>query len=438
MKSNNANNISNLGNNNNQFNLSQKNIYNDKINNNISNINKNGTINGQLMIDNESIFSTDKEKELDKTFNFKARDIPLLSNEKAGCGSNYINTFCIFKTSDGKTVLVYSTKNCIENIIRIYYLNLDAVKFEKIFIYDNFDEKDNSNAIKENRRIPTQCRHFKLEQEDYLIICFKDSYLYLYKYEKNIFNQIKDFSIGGKPIIGVCLFKNRVNNEINIITIQMESSLMKITDLDGNNKDIKMENNIYFLDIFQKNNKNYLIVGFLNEVGSFELEYYPQNMRYYKNKEKKNNSGKGHECIIIYKSKENEKNIKLIDSDTEGKVINIFNFESALLLLILDLKYCKPLGLDFFNKNYIIISCFEDERKDSIKIININLEKENYKRNYIDLERNNYSEEEAKIVCCLNGHEKGVLSCLKMENKLYGEFLVSIGMDNKLKLWVND
>ena len=197
-----------------------------------------------------------------------------------------------------------------------------------------------------------------------------------------------------------------------------------------------MEINIYFVDVFQKNNQNYTIIGLLDEVLSFELEYYPSNVRHYKNKERNNIIGKGHECVIIYKSKD-EKNIKLIDSDTEGKVINVFNFESTVLLLILDLKSCKPLGIDFFNSNHIIVSCFEDADHDSMKIININLEKENYTRNCIDLKKNDPGED-AKIVCRLNGHNDGVLSCLKMKNKLYGDFLVSIGMDNKLKLWVND
>ena len=201
---------------------------------------------------------------------------------------------------------------------------------------------------------------------------------------------------------------------------------------------INIKKKIYFLDILEKDNKHYIIAGLLNKVISFEFEEKPTNYKIYKNDKNLNSysSGKGHECVIIYKLNENENDIKLIDSDTEGKCINIFNFESMELLLILDLINCKPLGINIWNKNYIIISCLEFMNDDSIKIIKINLNKRLYNQKYVDLLKNEDGTE-WKIVINLKGHENGTISTLSMKNKRYGEFFVSLGADQLLKLWIN-
>ena len=410
---------------------------------NISNNNK--TSNQQLTENNESqiinLFSKENEKEIN--FNFQLNQIQLNDGEKAGCGANYINTFCNFTSSNGESFLVFPVKNAFQNYIRIYNLNLDNNKKE--ILYDQFDI-DSSGTTKTKRHIPTQCRHFKIEEDDFLITGYRDSYIFIYKYENNEFKEIKVFCVGGETINGVCLFKNKSTNEINIITSQINTSKITIADLNEKNngiiKHIEVEDKIFFLDIFSKDNKNYFIVGFLNEVIiALELQLYdkmPSKVKHYRNIKRQNNceNTKGHECAIIYKSKENKNNIKLIDSDVEGKLINIFDFQTTALLLVLDLKICKPLGLDIWDSNHIIVSCFQDENNDSIKIIKANLEKENYNKNYIDLKQNEIGEE-AKIVCHLKGHEDGVLSCLKMKNKLNEEFLISIGRDGKLKQWQN-
>ena len=128
---------------------------------------------------------------------------------------------------------------------------------------------------------------------------------------------------------------------------------------------------------------------------------------------------------------------QLIDSDTEGKCINIFNFETTELLLILNLDISKPLGINIWNSNNIIVSCLEDEENNSIKIIKVNLNKKTYNQINVDLQNINKNEDvtEAKIVYSLKIHEGGTLSSMKINNKKYGEFFVSIGIDNHLKLW---
>ena len=73
--------------------------------------------------------------------------------------------------------------NKIEKNIRIYALNLD--KNEKILIYDKFDDTVNSNVIEINRRIPTQYRYFNIDNEEFLILGFRDCYIILYKIENN-------------------------------------------------------------------------------------------------------------------------------------------------------------------------------------------------------------------------------------------------------------
>ena len=413
-----------------------------------TNITNNNETSNQLLIGDNNELQTsnllNKENKKEINFNFQLIEMDLNNGEKAGCGTYYFNIFCTFTSSNGDSFLVYPVKNKFQKYIRVYYLNLDNNKKEILF--EKFDDLDSSRTLKENRHIPTQCRHFKIEKDDFFIIGLRDSYIYIYKFENNIFKEIKDFPIGGAPINGVCLFKNKSTNEINIITSQINTLKIKVADLNEKNKgiikNIEVENNIFFLDVFSKDNQNYFILEFLNEVIiALELQLYdkiPSNVKHYKNIERQNNckNTKGHECVIIYKSKENQNNIKLIDSDVEGKLINIFDFESTKLLLVLDLKICKPLGIDIWDSNHIIVSCFQDENNDSIKIIKANLEKENYNKNYIDLKQNEIGEE-AKIVCHLKGHEDGVLSCLKMKNKLNEDFLISIGKEGKLKQWKN-
>ena len=375
-------------------------------------------------------------------FNFeekKNEEIEKDKEGKIGCGQHSINTFCLFSSIDSETYLVYSVKNAMKKYIKIYALNMDInekkILNEQEEIYEN-------NIVDQNRHIPTQIRHFIIEQHEYIIVGYRDSSIFVWKLVNSEFNLIVKNKKKGEPIKGISLFKDKSSNELTIISSERGKSTITISNFlkknipkpFPNNNHHYNNNNIYFLDIHEKNNENYIIVGLLNEVITFKYIIF-KNIKHYKNpKTNSKSDGRGHESIIIYEPQGNLDETKLIDSDTEGKCINIFNFETTELLLVLNLEISKPLGINIWNNNNIIVSCLEDEENNSIKIIKVNLNKKYYNQTKVDLNKNEDGTE-AKIVYSLKGHEGGTLSTMKMKNREYGEFFVSIGNDNRLKLW---
>ena len=381
-------------------------------------------------------------------FNFeekKNEEIEKDKEGKIGCGQHSINTFCLFRSIERETYLVYSVKNAMERYIKIYALNMDE---NKKTILEEHEEIYKNNIVDENRHIPTQIRHFIIEQEfmikdEYIIAGYRDSSIFVWELVNSEFNLIVKITKKGGPIKGISLFKDKSNNELTIISSERGKSTITISNFlkknipksfPNNNNNNNNNNNIYFLDIHEKNNENYIIVGLLNEVITFKYLIF-KNIKHYKNpKTNSKSDGRGHESIIIYEPQGNLEETKLIDSDTEGKCINIFNFETTELLLVLNLEISKPLGINIWNNNNMIVSCLEDEENNSIKIIKVNLNKKYYNQTKVDLNKNEDGTE-AKIVYSLKGHEGGTLSTIKMKNREYGEFFVSIGKDNRLKLW---
>ena len=94
-------------------------------------------------------------------------------SKNAGCGQNSVFTFCLFKSSfNQETILVYTSKQNLGNnqeAISIHLKNLDTNE-ENNKIIKNEEIKI---AIDKNRFIPTLCRYFKIESNDYIIISFR-------------------------------------------------------------------------------------------------------------------------------------------------------------------------------------------------------------------------------------------------------------------------
>ena len=381
---------------------------------------------------------TTKTRKLETYLNFKEKYIPLIDGEKAGCGHYSINTFCLFISNKNETFLVYSVENSNENKIIIYALNM--INEEKKILYEKFEDRTENITKLKRRRIPTHFKYYNIEENEYIIAGFEDSCIYIWELKNSEFEKIKVIENNGNPINGICLFKNKINNELIIFFIEYKKQKIYIMNLNEYKTNINILKYIYFLDLLEKDNKLYIIAGLLNKVISFEFEEKPSNYKIYINDKnfKRNSYKKGHECVIIYRSNENENDIKLIDSDTEGKCINIFNFESTELLLILGLINCKPFGINIWNRKFIIVSCLEFienlDNNNTIIIIKINLNKNSYNQKYVDLLKNEGAEE--KIVASLKGHKNGTISTCNMKNQT-GEFFVSIGKDQSLKIWKN-
>ena len=415
--------------------ISNNSNLNNSLNNSDTGIIKD-QLRGSLETKNLSQSITKVEK-YETYLNFKEKYIPLIDGEKVGCWQYSNNTFCLFESNNNETFLVYSIENSNERKIKIYALNI--FNNETKILYEEFEDKID-NIINKKRR-PTQCKYYKINNDEYIIVGFEDSSIYIWVLKNSEFQKIKVIENNGEPINSICLFKSKKNNELTIIFSEYKKSKFKLMNLNEEEKNnINIEKIIYFFDILEKDNKLYILAGLLNKVISFELEEKPTKYKFYKNDKNcnKNSYEKGHECIINYRSNENKNDIKIIDSDTEGRCINIFNFESTELLLILDLINCKPLGINIWNEKYIIVSCLEFieniDDKNSIKIIKIDLNKSSYSQKHIDLLKNEGAEE--KIVANLKGHKNGTISTHKIKNQT-GEFFVSIGKDQCLKLWRN-
>ena len=310
---------------------------------------------------------------------------------------------------------------------------------QKKILEEFSDVNLNDNIVYINRHIPMQIRYFRITQKEYIIASYRDSYIYVWELIDSEFeNNLKIFNKGGGMINAVSLFNDIKDSKLKIIFSEYDKSIITSSDFKQNKRILNIGENIYFLDSFEKDNENYIICGLLNEVVVFKYNEINQNFIHYKNNQiAKHPKGKGHECVIICRSKENNYETKLIDSDTQGKCINIFNFKTTELLLILNLKICSPLGINIWNKNNIIVSCLDDIENNTIKIIKVNLTKNYYNQKVVDLAENEDGNE-GKIIYCLKGHKDGTLSCLKMMNGEYGEFFVSTGIDNCLKIWKND
>lgn len=409
------------------------------IKSNNSNINNNND-------DNKSSVSKSGSEKSEKKLQFIYKDT--LAKD-AGCGQNSVFTFYLFK-SDDNTILVYTSKKKLngKEKIYIYLKNLDndnikeeEIKNEEINNDEIIKDEISNKSIDSNRFIPTQCRYFKIESKEYIVVSFRDGTIYIYQYTNFCIKKINNFSIKDErnekqPINGVCLFK--YNNEIFLISSIQDNSIIDIKYF-RDNKDfgcIEAYKKIFFLDIFENRAEIYIICGLSDRVVAYIFKKKnSENQTYIYNKYKNNKSlnTKGHRCAVIYKN-------KLIDSDTEGKIINIFDFHNGNLLLYTELDY-KPLGINVWDNDYIIISNL-DKIKSSMDILKIDWPVDNLpKCNDVDLLRKN--EERIKKIGTIDYQEqdqskKGVLYSVKMNNKKYGDFLVSIGYDRCIQLFILD
>ena len=396
--------------------------------------------------DNKSSVSKSGSEESEKKLQFICKDTLA---ESAGCGQNSVFTFCLFK-SDDKTILVYTSKKYLKGKEKIYiYLkNLDndnikeeEIKNEEIDDDEIVEDKISNRSIDKNRFIPTQCRHFKIDSKEYLVVSFRDGTIYIYQYSNFCIKKINNFFIKDEinekqRINGVCLFK--YNNEIFLISSKQDNNIIDIKYF-RDNKDfgcIETYKNIFFLDIFQNRAEIYIICGLSDRIVVYIFKKKnSENQTYIYNKYKNNKSlnTKGHRCVVIYKN-------KLIDSDTEGKIINIFDFNNGNLLLYTELD-CKPLGINVWDNDYIIVSYLDGEQS-SMDILKIDWPVENLpKCNDVNLLRKN--EERIKKIGKIDYQEedqnkKGVIYSVKMNNKKYGDFFVSIGYNRCVKLFIQD
>ena len=201
------------------------------------------------------------------------------------------------------------------------------------------------------------------------------------------------------------------NNENYIVTSNAteadSSEAIKVFNFQGQH--IKTFNNSNETTLFIDNyydditNKNYIINCSLGYSKSYDF----RSGEVYRKYTEKNKSCRG--SIVI---KYNENIIKLIDSSIDG-YIRIYNFHSGEFLSKIKVADKFLYGLCLWNNNFIFVGCGDK----SIKLIDLNSE---------------------KIIDSLIGHKNSVLTIKKLIHPLYGEYLLSQGLnDDKIKIWIN-
>ena len=198
-----------------------------------------------------------------------------------------------------------------------------------------------------------------------------------------------------------------INENINYI-ITCNCFLYNIIVIDFNGKKIKeindSSNYTLYIDTYfdLKNNKYYIITGNRTNVKSYD---YNKGILYYTYSD---NISTHHRSVIIYND---ENMVKLIFSCEEG-FIKIFNFHSGILLKKINVNNGSLIAMCLWNKDYLFVGS---------KNKNINL---------IDLKN-------GKMVKSFSGHNHWVCSIKKMKNIIFGECLITQGLDNKIKIWKN-
>ena len=161
---------------------------------------------------------------------------------------------------------------------------------------------------------------------------------------------------------------------------------------------------IYYLLLWynKKNDKYYIIeLSFETIIINNLLE----DKLYYEFKQEKEES---YFSGYIYNKDNND---YLCCSSSKG-FINIYDLYNKKLFKIIDTKQCKLAHIIQWNEKYIIVADFNNK---SFKII--------------DLEEN-------KIISDISGYHKEQVTCIKkIYHPIYGESLLSAGVDKTIKLW---
>ena len=315
-------------------------------------------------------------------------------------GFSYDDSFTVFRSINNILTLVYATKN--KSIIS-YDLNRKSVS-NKLFNCHN-------NYI-------TNFRHYldEINNRDIIMsLSKKDNNIRLWNANNwesicNITNvNQNDF------LYSACFLKDKNNNYIissNGCNRQQYMNFhdfepMKIYNFSGEKiKEIPQSNDCtFFIDTYYDNklSKNFIITGNYNYIKSYD---YDKNELYQKYFDYNNGI---HPSVIIKKS---EEKIKLIESCEDG-IIRIWEFHSGKLIRKIKTDNNNLYGICLWNDNYAFVGC----KDQTIKLIEL---------------------KNGLLIKTIKGHNGRIISFKKMVAPNEGEFLFSQGLDQKIKLWINE
>ena len=304
------------------------------------------------------------------------------------------------------------------NILKRYYIsnnlnnngsNPKGIKSLKSITKDSFAEIDIDNTF---TVYITNLRHYldEINKRDLIMsISSKDNNLKIWSLIDwecilNLTNVNKKWFL-----YSACILTDNNENYIVTSNASQENNNESIKVFDLNGKQIKTFNNsnetTLLVDNFydDKENKNYIISCSLGHCKSYDF----RSGEVYRKYSEKNKS-----CSGSFVIKNNENIIKLIDSSADG-YIRIYNFHSGEFLSKIKVIDKFLYGLCLWNNNFIFVGCGDK----TIKLIDLDSE---------------------KVVDSLNGHKNSVLTIKKLIHPLYGEYLLSQGLnDDKIKIWIN-
>ena len=310
---------------------------------------------------------------------------------------NYLgNTFCAFEAIDNIVYLIYTT---LENSILSY----------------NLINKQKINEIKKAHDIYiSNLKHYlcKKEKMDLIMsISSGDNNLKLWNLT-NFECLVNLKNVNDEGILASASILND-NNNYYIITSNCNwneiTGPMKVFDSSGNKikEIIDSKEEILFLDIYydEEKDKNYIVTGTIHCVKSYDYtenrvlhEYYEVYTSY-------------HFGIIIYKQ---DNIVKIIDSATDG-YIRIWDFHNKILLKkIIGTNNREWIyGISLWKNDYLLTGCNK-----SINLINL---------------------KDGKLVKVFEGHNKRVITIIKMKHPIYGDCFLSQGyQDDYILMWIID
>ena len=295
--------------------------------------------------------------------------------------------FCVFNSFQKMNLLCWGNTNHLE------FFDIDSNKIIK----------DISNA---HTSTIFCCRHFPDNRNkiDYIITTSLDYSIKLWNVNNFLCQTWIKSVYMTKNIFSACLLLNEYSSHSYIVT-SCVNDFMKLYDLTGKYKfsfGCKDINTFFVNSYFDiKNKKYYVINGNGIDVRSYNAKDGQLYNRY------QGLPRSFHTGAVIYETKTE---IILVEIDGNG-YIRMWNFHTAeLIKAIFTSSFLNLRGICLWNYKYLIIGANDHQ----IKIVDI---------------------KQGKISKSFKEHTATICTLEKINSKLYGECLLSQGMDGTIKLW---
>ena len=295
--------------------------------------------------------------------------------------------FCVFNSFQKMNLLCWGNTNHLE------FFDIDSNKIIK----------DISNA---HTSTIFCCRHFPDNRNkiDYIITTSLDYSIKLWNVNNFLCQTWIKSVYMTKNIFSACLLLNEYSSHSYIVT-SCVNDFMKLFDLSGKYKfsfGCKDINTFFVNSYFDiKNKKYYVINGNGIDVRSYNAKDGQLYNRY------QGLPRSFHTGAVIYETKTE---IILVEIDGNG-YIRMWNFHTAeLIKAIFTSSFLNLRGICLWNYKYLIVGANDHQ----IKIVDI---------------------KQGKISKSFKEHTATICTLEKINSKLYGECLLSQGMDGAIKLW---